>query len=330
MAKRANRKEWEAHEKFIKDHKEDGYKEKKDSIDKLTHKLEQLEKSLIAAGGKTFQQLYPDITNPTSDRYTYNNEPPKPTPYATNIRFQVPDLSPIKKAGYVRLFEAVWANDLETVKSLTMAPWSSEGEKTPIMPLKIAVKDGNGFSPFSIAVLRGHHDLARKIIGICLAQLDEGDENRPRQRWTLNPPDSDEESCYSDESEIEKDDENVLPIYNELISDKYTIDNLGQVATVVKSDVGPLTMIEWPCHTQRFIDPAEEDDTQYTILGHAIVTNDMELFKFILQLGAEQHKLRADEDDDQKCYTVPKDIFHEAIKRGRTAMLAEMVCSPQT
>jgi ankyrin repeat protein len=325
MAKRTNEKEWENYEKAIKDHKEDGYKEKKAAIDKLTRELQQLEASLIAAGAKTFKQLYPNIPEPQENRNNNNRyEQPKPTPYATELSFQVPDLNPIKKKGYVRLFEAAWNDDLETLKSLTLVPWEHEAGKPLATPLQIAVKDGSGFSPFSIAVLRGHEDLASKIIGIASAQLGDGDERKPRQRWTLNPGDSNAEG-YSDEDD---DDSGVLPIYNELVNDKYTIDNLGQVSEAVKSSVAPLTMIEWPCYTRRFLDPSKENDHQYTILGHAVVMDDMELFKYIIQLGAEQQALLAEEDDDQKYYTIHRDIFYKAIKHGRTAMLAEMVCSP--
>lgn len=320
--RRNNKKQWEAYEKRIKDHKEDGYKEKKEAINKLTRELERLENSLIAAGAKTFKQLHPDFSQQQENRQHNNQyEKPKPTPYTTELNFQVPDLNPIKKIGYTRLFEAAWNNNLETLKSLTLAPWENEVGKPLVMPLKIAVKDGNGFTPFSIAVLRGHYDLARKIIGIATAQLGEGDDSKPRQRWTLNAGESDDEG-YSDGGD---DDSAILPIYHELVSDKYTIDNLGQISDVVKSDVAPLTMMEWPCYTHWFSGLEKENDNYYTILGHAVVMNDMGLFKFIVQIGAEQQALLAEEDDDQKSYTIPRDIFQKAIKLGRTDLLAEMI-----
>lgn len=53
--------------------------------------------------------------------------------------------------------------------------------------------DGRGFSPFSIAALRGHYDLARKIIEICMAQYHKDDGLSSRQRWTMRTDDSDEE-----------------------------------------------------------------------------------------------------------------------------------------
>jgi ankyrin repeat protein len=230
----------------------------------------------------------------------------------------VPDLNPTKYSGYLRLFEAAWNDDLETVKSLTLAPWQFQDEKPLQAPLQIAVRDGNGFSPFSIAVLQGHHKLAQTIVEICIAQYHQ-DDGSLRKRWNMHSMDSDDEG-YSDE-----DDDNKLPIYSELVSDKYTIDSVGEVSDAVKSDVLPLMMIEWPCYTTRLLNPSKEDDTQYSLLEHAVVMNDMDLLKFIIQLGAEQQAALADGEDDQKFYTIARPIFHQAIKRGRTQMLAEMV-----
>ena len=104
------------------------------------------------------------------------------------------------------------------------------------------------------------------------------------------------------------------------------MDNLGEVSNMVKSDVLPLTMIEWSCKPQRFLD---QDTSKYgdemTLLQHAVESEDMDLLKFIIQLGGEQKSLLAEEEDDQKCYTVNSLVFYAAIKLGRTAMLAAMI-----
>lgn len=71
-------------------------------------------------------------------------------------------------------------------------------------PLKIAVRDGNGFSPFSIAVLRGHYDLARKCIEICIAQYHKDDGLSSRQRWRMKKSSDEDE----DMSDYDHDDEN--------------------------------------------------------------------------------------------------------------------------
>lgn len=117
-----------------------------------------------------------------------------------------------------------------------------------------------------------------------------------------------------------------LPIYSELVSDKFTVDNLGEVSNIVKSNVLPLEMIEWSCMPQRFLQSSKQDRTdRFTLLEHAVHANDMELLRFIIKLGAEQQALAAEEEDDQTCYTINSSVFFAAIKRGRTAMLAEMI-----
>jgi hypothetical protein len=321
QAKRANKKEWEAYEKAIKMHKEDGYKEKAAAVKKVTEEFEKLEKSLVAAGAKTFKQLYPDIPEPESNqRLGYRYAPPKAVPYSTDINFQIADLNSTKKSGYIRLFEAAWRNDLETVKALTLAPWELDSGEELNPPLRVAVRDSNGFSPFSIAVLCQHFELGQKIVEICAAQYRE-ESGKPRVRWNTRPTDSDAEGD-SDES----DDENELPIYSELVNDKYTIDNLDEVSNIVKSDVLPLTMVEWDCFPSRILESAGNLDKRYPLLEHSVVMNDMELFSYIMTIGAEQQALLAEEADDQKCYTVPRDIFRRAIRLGRTEILAEMVC----
>jgi hypothetical protein len=98
------------------------------------------------------------------------------------------------------------------------------------------------------------------------------------------------------------------------------------VANIVKSDVLPLTMIEWPCKAQRFLDSAKsKEGIEIPLLQHAVEAEDMELLKILIGIGAEQKALLAEEKDDQKCYTISRPVFHSAIKLGRTAMLAEMI-----
>jgi ankyrin repeat protein len=315
--KLANKKEFEKYEEVLKSWSQGGVTEKKEAISKLIQELEKAEKALIAAGAEPFYKMHPEFQKKKADgRHVFERVRPKP--YETSFLFQVPDLNDMKKDGYLKLFEAAWSNDLETIKSMTLGTWAWLSEKPTNTPLKIAVKDRNGFSPFSIAVLRGHRDLARKIVEICLTQYHMNDGVSNRQRWTIRGSDSDDD----DDSDNGED----LPIYSELVSDKFTVDNLGEVSNIVKSDVLPLTMIEWPCMPQRFFDSDKKTiEGQSTMLEHAVEIDNMELFKFIIELGGEQQALLAEQDDDQKCYAIDRTVFYNAIRLGRTVMLAEMI-----
>lgn len=85
--------------------------------------LEDAEKSLIEAGAKTFIDMYPNTAKHQGNtRYNFNYEPAEPAPYETSLDFVVPELNDAKKDGYIRLFEAAWENDLDTVKAMTLAP----------------------------------------------------------------------------------------------------------------------------------------------------------------------------------------------------------------
>ncbi len=194
--KQVNDKDWEAYENYIPPEAEKGLEEKKLEVAKLIEELEHAEMILIEAGAKTFAQLYPDIPKKDeSNQYFY----PQPTSalYETTQRFRIPDLNETKNEGYIKLFEAAFNNDLETIKAQTLGKWASEEEMPLNAPLKIAVQDGSGFSPFSIAVLRGHRELARKIVEICATQYYKDDGLSSRQRFRT-AADSDNEDLDSD------------------------------------------------------------------------------------------------------------------------------------
>ncbi|KAG4030376.1 hypothetical protein MFRU_012g01140 [Monilinia fructicola] len=314
-----NKLKHEQYEKSLKDRETQlaKYKGQREAIQEAIKDLEQAEQVLVAAGAKPFSELYPDIP-PPEDRQGRSwghkrGERVKPAPYKTHLTFNVPDLSDGMRQGYLRLFEAAWHNDLETVKHLTLGPWQQDNAE--YAPLKIAVRDQNDFMPFSLAVLRGHFSLARRIVEICLAQYHDDDESEQgRHRWGITVDDSDDES-------------EELPIFSELVTDKFTIDNLEEVSTVVKGDVLPLTMIGRRCTSHRFIDNHASDrlDETLTLFEHAVVHDDLKMFKFLVEIANEQQALRAKHEDDQRCYNIRREIFNEALSRGRTTMLAEMI-----
>lgn len=326
--KESNQIEWTNFNKSISEISANGVKEKKDAIDKLIREFEHAEKVLIDAGAKTFAEMYPELPKHQAQPYhQYSYTTSDPPPYQTSISFRAPDLNEFKRLGYIQMFEAAWDNDLEKIKSLTLAQWKSrKAELQP--PLRVAIQDMNGFSPFSIAVLRGHHDLARNIIEICAAQYHKDDGISSRKRWTLQV--SSHDGYNEEDSDYDSDDcqsHEHLPIFSELVSDEFTVENLGEVATLVKSDVLPLTMINWPCYPGRILG-APRGDTESifcSLLMYAVKIDDTDIFKLIMRFGAEQQALLAEDDDDQKCFTVDVNIFHEAISRGRTTMLAAMI-----
>lgn len=147
--------------------------------------LENIEKVLTDAGAKTFNEQHPNLLKVETNNSFMRTDPYRLVrkPYSTVFDFSLPDLDDTKKARYIKLFEAAWSNDVEMVKNMTLGS----------SPLQIAVKDKNGFYPFSLAVLRGHYGLARTIGQICRAQYHSPSEKNHRRIWTMLPTDSDEE-----------------------------------------------------------------------------------------------------------------------------------------
>jgi hypothetical protein len=301
------------------------YKSNREAINNTIKLLEETEKDLVAAGAKTFRELYPDIEI-KEDHHNHGHthvprKTTKPPPFQVSHDFLIPDQSEWKRKGYIKLFEAVWNNDLETVKEMTLRPWKYKDHEEP--PLKISVGDSLYYQPFSIAIIRGHYDLARKIVDIGVAQYsNSGDDTfrKTRRRWAIDvDEDSDEE------------DSNNLPIYSELVSDKFTIDALEEIANTVKSDVTPLQMMDFTSIQGRFIDEEKPDNERtdtVTPFMYAVEKDDLKLLKFLLELATEQSALLAKHEEDQRCYNVAPHIFYKAMVLGRTQMLAEMIkCS---
>ncbi|RDL39383.1 uncharacterized protein BP5553_03723 [Venustampulla echinocandica] len=320
----ANKRAWGWYEESLKSNIQKGAKEKSAAIAEVIKELENTERLLIKAGAESFYEKYPKITKYNDNQRSYRYTPPEVKPYETSVTFIVPDLTDANKDRYLKLFEAAWVGDSDTVKAMTLTPFSNADGASSDAPLKIAVQDAKQFSPFSIAVLRGHFDLAKTIIEICMAQYHKDDSKTQRQRWSMQIHESEDE--YSDE---ESEDEHILPIFSELISDDFTIDNLGEVSKAVKSDVLPLTMIEWRCYSQRFLDPADPNRGAFHagggVLEYAVAANDIKLLRFIIELGAEQKARLAEEHDDPRSYTIQPSAFMLAIQLGRTEMLAEMI-----
>ncbi|KAL5114283.1 hypothetical protein ACEQ8H_007852 [Pleosporales sp. CAS-2024a] len=211
---------------------------------KLTE-FEDLESQLLERGAKTYDELHPNAkaVNPQSHFHLGNNYTPElPKPWNPTLSFTAPDLTDERRAAYVRLFQACWDADLPTVKELTLAVW---GDNQP--PLRIAVRDSEYLSPFSIAVLRRHPEIARAIIGIAHAQY-ASEEKVGQVKHSVQPIDEDDDS--------QSDDENVQ-IYSEIVDDRFTVENIGEVQSQVKSDVTPLTLLSWACPAWRFLDEGE-------------------------------------------------------------------------
>ncbi|KAG8626930.1 hypothetical protein KVT40_005875 [Elsinoe batatas] len=335
----------------MKDRKQrKGVVEKQQAIDKLIKEFQSLRQKVVNMGGKTLNSLYPDV-KATDDYKPYKYTPPPLKAFELNASYSIRGLTEARKKGYDRLFQACWENDEITVRNLTLVVFDEDQS-----PLQIAVTDGLSFSPFSIAVLRGHFKLAETILEIAQAQYTKDGENTTRTKYTLNREDSDE---YYTEDEDEDPDE--VRIHSRLINETFTIDDIGAVQSQVKSKVSPTTMMQWPCPAQDYSEldltgsspnaalasvrdalsslglsdrttEDVDDDEKYpngkpgNLFQLAIHNNDQPLLTWLLDLAEKYTKITAKiNDESSSLFVFPQTDFLRAIQLNRTTLTGLVV-----
>lgn len=213
--------------------------------------------------------------------------------------------------------------------------WGPDNEEAP---LQIAVADRNGFSPFSIAVLRGHLSVAKAVLEIVQAQY-KPEEQKGHTRYRME-----EESEDGDEPRI----------YSEIIDDQYTVENIGEVATQVECPITPLTILSWDCAAFLFTEQDGEIDSKRraiqsaidivspssgpimffgsgsreecipkNLVEYAIWTDKVDLLVFLLELG--QDLTNRNTEAESTIYTLSERVFQLAIILGRLHCLSELI-----
>ncbi|KAF4552263.1 Hypothetical protein D9617_10g072440 [Elsinoe fawcettii] len=343
----------EAYENTMKEREaRKGISEKRKAVDKLLKEFQSLRHKIDHMGGKTLKQLHPEWNASDGNRHAYNYTPPPLKPFELNMHYSVTGLTDARKKGYDRLFEACWAGDEQVVRKLTLAVWNEDNS-----PLQIAVTDGVGFSPFSIAVLRGHSQLAETVLEIAEAQYSKGDPDANRRQYTLQGEDDSDEYYSEDEDQ----DPDAIRIHSRLVTEAFTIDDIGAVQAQVKSQVSPTTMLKWPCPAQDYYEldltgsapnvaletardalaslgltssavAENNDDKKYpdgkpgNLFQLAIHNNDQPLLTWLLDLAEKYTKIVSKIHDESSSLLVfPQDDFLRAIKLNRTTLLGLIV-----
>lgn len=328
-----------------------GCVEKLESIDRLIQDLKALEEDLIQRGAKSFDELHPDIRCENNNHQNvFHSQPFKTAPFEVSFQFSTSNPTPELKEAYLEVFEAAWRGDLETIKSYTLAPW---GPKHDQEPLRIAVTNTEGSTPFSLAVMKGHLDTAKGILAIAQAQYSPNDSDA-NKRYEINN-DSDDEDTY--DSEADSDDENVR-IHSQLVDDNFTIDNIGVVATQVKSTVKPHEFMTWGMKMYQYVDTPTKSAIGSTyaknltalkelikqtdprdkngiitwevqsnnLFDVAVMNDDLEMLVWLLELYQDYAKIILGEDlQPRDIATIREQTFKYAIKLGRTRHLSELI-----
>lgn len=295
----------------------EGVQEKQAAIDAAIAKLGEIRETLVASGGKTFVKLHPDRGQ--SRRQLHNMwQPPKEVlEFSYDFQFfGVSDVTEKRREKYIELFEAAWSGDLDKIKALTLVSWDPENNEPP---LQIAVNDRSN-SPFSLAYMRGHLDVAKAILEIAQAQY--VPEEKPMTRYRMHA--SEEEDEEDEDCSTSDDDE--PRIYGQIVDEQFTIENVGQVSMQVKSRIKPLKMLEWAFPTLQTDDGGHRFTRDCTLLEHVISNDDREALKYYYDLTVYFSDRDEDKDDENNHFVAfPQSAFWSAVEKGRIGILADMI-----
>lgn len=158
--------------------------------------------------------------------------------------------------------------------------------------------------------------MAQAILEI--ARLQYAPREKPKTRFRMN---RDEQSSH--ESQEDSDAEGSQPdVVKEIVDERFTIENVGQVSMNVDSPTKPLEIFGWSCLEYRDGNKGPRD----TVLASVIRHNDIKGLKFLLDLGQHLTTQRLDpEDETPGFFNFPDSSFTLAIREGRTEILAEVV-----
>ncbi|KAF8453305.1 hypothetical protein BGX38DRAFT_1259120, partial [Terfezia claveryi] len=286
--------------------KQQGREALKRDVEAAISYFECVEKHLISKGARSYYELYPEeAAKAISQEQPYVAQKEwklEEKPWDGDFKFVMSDLDDDKKEAYLKLFEATWSGDCETVKKLTIKAYSDSSSE----PLLVATGDrpfhAANLNPFVIAVTRGHIELARIIFALAQVQYVPKNSTEKKYRYTL--------------------DEEGTGIVKEAIIEVSTIDNMGFQPHIVKSEISPLTMI-----SASFMMNYEGGRTYETLLSWAINNDKVDVILTLLELA------RTAEDDGQWRLINPvlsyptshSDNLCNALRLGKTSILETFI-----
>ena len=203
-------------------------------------------------------------------------------------------------------------------------------------PLKIAVSDSEGNSPYSLALLRGHHGVAKAILEI--TQVQWVPEEKENVRYQITPTDAVLKDPYDSGGESGDEPE----IYQEVLKEELRIQYVGAPFTNVKSNVRPIGLINWAVPTfevssiRHGLANQANGKVQHLIM-FAITQKDMKLFRCLIDANihyairmpkrSQEAPLDYDEavSETRPRYEFREKYLREACKLDRTDMLEEVI-----
>lgn len=189
----------------------------------------------------------------------------------------------------------------------------------------MAFHDNANNNPFSLAFYRGHYDVAAAILEI--VHLQYSPEEKPKTRYRMKHSDEEEEYDSDYDSEAEEDDDDSEPaITAELVDQRVTFENVGQVSMKVKSKTKPLEVLRWAC--QNYAEVNQIPRQPQNVLMSVIRNNDCKGLKFLLDLGAQycaKKQESQEEDESSRLFSLSSQEFVYALQHGSIELLTEII-----
>ncbi|KPM38970.1 hypothetical protein AK830_g7594 [Neonectria ditissima] len=304
-----------------------GAHEKMEAINDALQGFQSLEEAIISRGGKTFVELRPDIKTEERNSSSRNRDQETlPRQYEYNFSFRNDSEMTVKRRdGYVELMEAAWTGDIEKIKSLSLQAWGPEQDQPP---LKLAVSDEIGNTPFSVAFSRRNFEAARAVLEIVKAQWSPPDKEKVRFKMETRDEDDEE---YSDEDSDDAGTEDSEPrIVSERVGQQFTMDNIGQVSMQVKSHTKPLDVITAAVPRFKYDNgKIISKGSKRTLFIHVMDTDDTLGLKALLDMAQYYSSQKFEGDDDEESssqnFTFSQDEFRWAVENGKAQQLALII-----
>jgi Ankyrin repeats (3 copies) len=330
-----------------------GKKLKQEALEKLVEELKDLENFLVERGAKTYLDLNPKLSELDSARMEFEMKSRElrkleSTTYEGRFRWQPQNfdfklklwgvLEPTEQRykEYLQLFSAAWDGNETLVQELTTIP---RGENKDEPPLTISVQDMQSHNPFTIALLRGHTDLAMKILTIAQAQYTPNDT---KLSYTVESEDGSNDSQESDDEDISEsgneDGNDRIVLYSRLpasVRNQFTIEDIGKISTLVNCHTTPVQVMMVNARTTEFpLGDAlpKPSHSEYpmrrtaNVIDYAIYAGDNALFDKLLDIAISYNTLELQTDDSKpRKFRVPDWTFKYALKLGRIEMLSKMM-----
>ena len=217
--------------------------------------------------------------------------------------------------------QACWEGNLNQIKALTLQAWGNDNSQAP---LKMDIRDNTGNAPFSIAFLKGHHDVARAILEIVKVQWSPAEKDQVRYKMEQDHDEEEYDDSCDGQNESDED-EAVLRIVPEVVGKPFTIDDIGKVSMHVKSHGTPVDVLNQSYRTFTIVGGKQVSNKSHrSMFQHCFDQEDTSGLKTLLELG--QHFsgscLSGDDTEESAAFSLTEADFSWAVNHGKTRMLA--------